>query len=106
MQVLENINIFIFAGILAYVLNCIFEYFARCYTNYTNKLNFKRQHNNELFKKRASKLSYKLREYYYTLAVNDPMGLAKEISDLQIIKLKRSDLIEDTYTKMRASQWL
>lgn len=103
MNVIESYCLLIGCGLVAYVLTLLFIYFDRCFEKWINKNKIKRQFNNDLFRQRCKFVHKNIKDYYYTLAVNNPLLLATEIADAHTSCLTRKQMIMPLYTRLKTA---
>lgn len=100
MNSLDSFFLLILAGCLAYVFTIIFGYFERCRLYY----GLKKMNKNQIMKKKCQKIYSEFKDHYYTVAVNNPYALAQEIARAHLQNIKRNGLVNEIYSKMKASK--
>lgn len=88
-------------GVAMLLLN-IYNYITAKFEQYQIWKDIQKDKKNQIYQKKIEKIKNHAIDYYYTLAINNPMTLANYCADERINQLCKEKRITEFYSKMRA----
>lgn len=93
MSTIESYCLLVMCGLAAYVFTLLYCYLTRCYENWSKKSEARRKYRREMFRRRCNSSYNFWKDYFYTLAVNNPTLLAADLAEISVMKMTRKNLM-------------
>ena len=95
MNTIESYCLLIMGGLVAYVFTLLYCYLTRCWENWSRKQEARRWYRKKLFRQRCNSSYNFWKDYFYTLAVNNPSLLAADLAEMSVVKMTRKNLVNN-----------